>query len=174
MSYTAEQQRERYYANLEENRRKAREYVRKNREKVNEQRRALRARDGDRIREYDRNHKRKRDAASRARDKHGRWVEEDRAAMWREQDGRCYLCGEEMNPGKEKIDIDHDHSCCTAKKSCRTCRRGLTHHHCNVVIGWVYEDPERLRYMADALEAAQLAFRQRQAAIGQEQLTLSD
>jgi hypothetical protein len=176
MTYTAEQQRERYYANLEE--RKAREYARKNRDKLNEQRRQLRARDGDRIREaereYNRNKPRKRDRMKDARDRHGPWAAEDWAAMWDAQEGRCYLCGEEMLPEEEKIDVDHDHSCCRQGKSCRNCRRGLAHHHCNVVIGFAGDSPDRLRRIADALEAAQLTLKQRRIAAGiGEQLTLS-
>lgn len=175
MTYTAEQQRERYYADLEENRRKAREYVRKNRDKVNEQRRALRARDGDRIREYERNRKRPKSPGASARERHGRWAVEDLAAMWAAQEGRCYLCGNDLVPGKE--DVDHDHACCRPNKSCRICRRGIAHHRCNVMIGWAQDDPARLRRMADALEAAQLAFAQRKAAAASniyEQLALSD
>lgn len=173
MTYTAEEQRARYYANLEENRRKHREYARKNREKYNAMRRERRAQDPEKARERDRQRNRKPDPAAQSRSAHGRWIEEDRATMWEAQDGLCYLCGEEMIPDKEKIDIDHDHSCCPKGKSCRTCRRGLTHHHCNVVIGWVHENPAVLRHMADALEAARLAFRQRLAASGSEQLPLA-
>ena len=175
MTYTAEEQRVRYYANLEENRRKHREYARKYAEKYNERRRQLRAQDPEKARERDRARNRKPDQAARMRAAHGRWIKDDYAAMWEAQGGRCYLCGEEMIPDEEKIDIDHDHSCCGRCKSCRTCRRGLTHHRCNVVIGWVYDNPAILRRMADALEAAQLAFRQRLGASGAgEQLTLTD
>lgn len=159
MTYTAEEQRARYYANLEENRRKAREYARENRDKLNAQRRALRARDGDRIRESERNRGRKRDTAARFRDSHGRWVDEDKAAMWDSQDGRCYLCGDPMEA--DSVDIDHDHSCCPKGRSCRTCRRGLAHHRCNVIIGWALDDPARLRRIADNLAAAQAAFSER-------------
>ncbi len=42
-----------------------------------------------------------------------------------------------------------------------------------MAIGIADESPDQLRRMADALEAAQLAFRQRLAASG-EQLTLDD
>jgi hypothetical protein len=171
MPFTAEQQRERYYANLDENRRKHREYARKNRDKYNAARRELRKRDGDRIREYERERGRLRDAAARYRDKHGRWVDEDKAAMWDSQDGRCYLCGDEMDP--DVIDIDHDYACCRRGRSCRVCRRGLAHHRCNVIIGWALDDPVRLRRIADNLGAAQQAFRRRRDAGGQ-QLPLSD
>jgi hypothetical protein len=171
VTYTAAEQKVRYYANLEENRRKAREYARKNRDKLNKQRRQLRARDGDRIREYERGRGRQRDTAARYRDHHGRWVDEDKSAMWIGQDGRCYLCGDEMDPAV--VDIDHDHSCCRRGKSCRTCRRGLAHHRCNVIIGWAFDDPARLRRIADNLEVAQQAFRQRREASGTgEQFTL--
>jgi hypothetical protein len=96
---------------------------------------------------------------------------EDYAAMWQAQDGRCYLCGDEMTDS-QKVVIDHDHSCCGPHKSCRICRRGLAHDQCNVTIGYAGESPERLRRMADELEAAQLAFWQRHAAGGQ--LTLPE
>jgi hypothetical protein len=94
--------------------------------------------------------------------------------MWQAQNGCCYLCGEELDPKTEAVHLDHDHSCCPPIRSCRTCRRGLTHRRCNVAIGLAGDDPARLRRMADALEAAQLAFRQRQATSGAgEQLTLT-
>jgi hypothetical protein len=175
VTYTAEQQRERYYANLEENRRKAREYARKNREKIREQQRANRAANLERERARDRarNPTRKRDRAGQARDRHGPWAAEDWSAMWDAQGGKCYLCGEEMLPEQEKIDVDHDHSCCRQGRSCRMCRRGLAHHSCNCAVGYAGDSPDRLRHMAAALEAAQLAFRQRRAASGAgEQVTL--
>lgn len=173
MTYTAEQQRERYHANLEENRRKHREYARANRDKINEQRRQRRAENGDKIREYERKNRRPKSPGASARERHGRWAVEDLAGMWAAQEGRCYLCGDALVPGRE--DVDHDHACCRKNRSCRICRRGLAHHRCNVMIGWAQDDPERLRRMADALEAAQAAFRQRRAAlIGGEQLPLSD
>jgi len=75
-------------------------------------------------------------------------------AMWLAQDGRCYLCGEAMT-GDRAGQIDHDHSCCAPQKSCPSCRRGLACIRCNMVIGMVYESPDRLRVIADALEAAQ-------------------
>jgi hypothetical protein len=73
------------------------------------------------------------------------------------------------------IRVDHDHSCCPQNTSCRTCRRGLVHHRCNITIGYAGDDPAFLRRIANALETAQLAFRERHAAKGiGEQLTLSD
>jgi len=131
---------------------------------------AWRALNRDKIRRQER----ARRAKNPGRDMHGRWIKEDRAAMWEAQDGRCYLCGDEMS-ASEKIDIDHDHSCCPQNRSCWTCRRGLAHHRCNVLIGYAGDDPALLRRIASALEAAQIAFKQRQRGQWhQEQLSLSD
>ena len=56
----------------------------------------------------------------------------------------------------------------------RYCRRGLVHNLCNVAVGFASDDPARLRFMADALEAAQLAVGQRKLASAGEQLVLLD
>jgi len=93
------------------------------------------------------------------------------AAMWIEQDGNCYLCGEPMDAGEKNgrgPHIEHDHSCCGPRKSCSTCRRGLAHADCNAAIGYARDDPARLRRMADALEAAQKAFAERRASVPQQ------
>jgi len=138
-----------------------------NGDKIREQRQAWRDQNRDKIREQER----VRRALDPGRNQHGRWIKEDRAAMWKAQDGKCYLCGEPMdNP--RYIRIDHDHSCCAPNTSCRTCRRGLVHHRCNILIGYANDDPALLRRIADALETAQMAFTRRSASAG-EQLALS-
>jgi hypothetical protein len=174
MTYTAEEQRERYYANLEENRRKHREYARANRDKYNAARRKRRAENPEEVRAYEREQKRARPRPGvRRMGNHDDWTPEADAVMRQAQNDACYLCGGEL--GSEKIDIDHDHSCCPQGKSCRVCRRGLAHHRCNVIIGWAGDDPGMLRHIADALEAAQSAFAGRLAAAQDkgEQLCLS-
>ncbi len=104
----------------------------------------------------------------------GPWIVEDQAAMWQAQGGCCYLCGGKLDPKVEAVHLDHDHSCCAPIRSCRICRRGLAHQRCNVAIGLAEDSPDRLRRMADALEAAQVAFRQRKTEAGAgEQLALS-
>jgi hypothetical protein len=77
---------------------------------------------------------------------------EDWAAMWTAQDGRCYLCGDEMT--MERAHLDHDHRCCPRGKSCQYCRRGLACPECNQLIGLARDDPARLRRIADSLEIA--------------------
>lgn len=95
------------------------------------------------------------------------------AAMYRAQEGCCYLCGHELDiKTRNMTHIDHDHNCCPPEKSCAICRRGLACRGCNRAIGMADEDPARLRRMADALEAAQREVARRRAATSE--LTLFD
>lgn len=71
--------------------------------------------------------------------------------MWESQNGCCYLCGDPLVRGRS-THIDHDHACCGAGESCFQCRRGLACKNCNLVVGHAFDDPERLRRIADALE----------------------
>jgi hypothetical protein len=79
---------------------------------------------------------------------------EDVARTYEAQQGRCYLCGDLLPADRAKWPIDHDHRCCPQGKSCRYCRRGLTCPACNLLIGHALDNPERLRRIADNLEAA--------------------
>lgn len=77
------------------------------------------------------------------------------AMLWDAQDGKCYLCGDNLDTeGYRKIHLDHDHRCCPNGKTCEKCRRGLACHTCNVAIGLVRDNPARLHFMADNLAAA--------------------
>jgi hypothetical protein len=80
-------------------------------------------------------------------------------AMRDEQDGLCYLCLRPLPEGAKEIHIDHDHRCCPKRRSCALCRRGLTCRYCNVGVGAMGDDPERMRLAADNLERAQAAAR---------------
>lgn len=79
--------------------------------------------------------------------------------MYERQDQCCYLCLEPLP--RAQVHIDHDHGCCSGKKSCGKCVRGLAHQKCNQGVGQFGDDPARLRLIADNLEAAtkQLATR---------------
>jgi hypothetical protein len=144
--------------NPEKTREIRRKNAEKNRDKNNQMRQAWRAANPDKEREQQRAYR----AGHRLR-QHAQFSEQDYTAMWQAQDGRCYLCGEEMTNPKT-VRIDHDYSCCPRNASCRVCRRGLAHHQCNIMIGLAGEDPAWLRRAADALEAAQLVVSQRKAA----------
>lgn len=84
------------------------------------------------------------------------------ASFWSLQDGKCYLCGNPLDRAEYRgINLDHDHSCCPLGRSCEKCRRGLVHRHCNSVLGYAEDDPDRLRRIADNLEAAKALVRER-------------
>lgn len=146
------------------------EYRKRNREKVNAQTRAWRARNPEKTREW-RARDREKQRVWQTRRVHG-MEPEDWAALWAAQDGKCYLCGADLARSKA-VNVDHDHSCCPQGRSCQACRRGLACHGCNVAIGMADDDPARLRRMADALEAAKCGAAERIASRkAVEQLTL--
>lgn len=138
------------YSDPEKRRTWAAENRKRNRDKINAQQRAWRARNADKVREWnirDRDTKRRSAAWRRHGMEPGDW-----AALWESQDGKCYLCGAAL--AEVKVHLDHDHSCCGPERSCRICRRGFSCGSCNHAIGMAGDDPDRLRRMADALEAA--------------------
>lgn len=94
---------------------------------------------------------------------------DDWAAMWDAQGGSCYLCGDALaGLDRRHVHVEHDHSCCPRGSSCPVCRRGLACNHCNTVLGHAFDDPGRVRRIADNLEAAQIAVDQRKAATNQQ------
>lgn len=71
---------------------------------------------------------------------------EDLIQMW--TNAQC------MNPGcgtRENLHVDHDHSCCDYsfdtkhKVSCGKCVRGLLCRTCNLGLGYMQEDPRRIK-----------------------------
>lgn len=65
---------------------------------------------------------------------------------WRKQKGMCLSCDDDLTPSGAHI--DHDHSCCSGSSSCKKCRRGLLCRACNVSLGIMHEDPERIRKLS--------------------------
>lgn len=76
-----------------------------------------------------------------------------RAAMWKEQDGKCYLCERPLGPGLMAV-IEHDHRCCPMGKSCDDCRRGLACNRCNSLIAYAEDDADLLALIAANLRPA--------------------
>lgn len=64
-------------------------------------------------------------------------------AMFAAQNGYCAACHLPQTEGKILV-VDHDHT--TGKV------RGLIHNTCNSIIGFVGDDPTKLRMLADYLE----------------------
>jgi hypothetical protein len=76
-------------------------------------------------------------------------------AIWRAQEGCCYLC--ERSLADALWAIDHDHRCCPAGKSCDNCRRGIAHRPCNAFIGLFGDNPDLIERIAANLRAAERA-----------------
>jgi len=85
-------------------------------------------------------------------------------ALYLEQGACCYLCGDPLSKDLARTTVDHDHSCCSRstrnpnsnKVSCGKCVRGISCAECNRLIACAHDDPDRLRRIADNLEAANL------------------
>lgn len=60
----------------------------------------------------------------------------------------CAICAR-----KEKLLVDHDHSCCAGPKSCGKCVRGLICFKCNVTLGMVSDSKDVLSRMVAYLDS---------------------
>lgn len=54
------------------------------------------------------------------------------------QNGLCALC---QRPSKNKLQIDHDHNCCSGKRCCGKCIRGLLCSNCNIALANLKDNP---------------------------------
>jgi hypothetical protein len=88
--------------------------------------------------------------------------------MLDEQGGACKVCREipasdGSGFGGSGLVIDHDHTCCPSQRRtgagggqiCGKCVRGLLCQQCNVALGMVNDDAQRLRALAEYVEAHQ-------------------
>lgn len=79
--------------------------------------------------------------------------------LWESQKGKCALCHEPMlREGRDFVSacVDHDRSCCSGKKSCGQCVRGLIHWGCNMLLGYAKDNPDVLKHAIDYLEQWEL------------------
>lgn len=72
-------------------------------------------------------------------------------ALRARQGGGCAICGGQSTDGPS-LHVDHDHSCCPGSRTCGKCIRGLLCNGCNIAIGYMRDDPARLRAAADYLD----------------------
>lgn len=70
------------------------------------------------------------------------------------QDEKCATCGaKEPATNRRFLFVDHDHSCCSGRKSCGKCIRGLLCGRCNHALGILKDSPEVLRAAIAYLES---------------------
>lgn len=69
--------------------------------------------------------------------------------MLAERDGVCDACGRQA----DRMNVDHDHSCCSGKTSCGQCVRGLLCSTCNFALGSASDKIWRLEALISYLEA---------------------
>jgi hypothetical protein len=65
------------------------------------------------------------------------------------QENKCAICN---NDFLAEPCIDHDHSCCSGRKSCGECVRGLLCRKCNAALGAFQDDLQILKAAADYIE----------------------
>jgi hypothetical protein len=86
--------------------------------------------------------------------RHGISIEQY-SALYQSQRGACAICGTAINrayegttgkkgPKPNSAHIDHDHRCCSGKKACGNCVRGLLCSNCNHGLGSFKDSLERL------------------------------
>lgn len=75
---------------------------------------------------------------------------DDYVDMEKSQNGVCKICGEKEKY-KNRLSVDHDHSCCSGIKSCGKCVRGLLCSTCNRILGQVKDNKILLQKMIDYL-----------------------
>lgn len=168
--YDPQQKAAYYRATREERRKRDRQYYEANRDDVLARVKSYADTKRPEIQEYKRKYYQASGAKVRQKaleDKHGRGIAADWAVMWEAQQGRCYLCGRDMDP--DDAHVEHWHGCAAhgPKKSCRYCRRGLAHQNCNIVVGQAADDPSLLRIIADNLERANAEVKACQAVMPQ-------
>lgn len=68
--------------------------------------------------------------------------------MMLNQGGVCAICGG-VNANGRALSVDHDHACCSGKKSCGKCVRALLCGDCNMGLGKFRDNPELLQAAID-------------------------
>lgn len=63
--------------------------------------------------------------------------------MLLDQQGGCAICGRPPDL-VGTLTVDHDHLCCSGRKTCGQCLRGLLCGYCNRGLGMFLDDTERL------------------------------
>lgn len=76
----------------------------------------------------------------------------DYEAVLTAQGGGCAVCGATEGDNGRMLAVDHDHGCCpSSRKTCGDCVRGLLCSECNLQLGRVADDIDRLEALVSYL-----------------------
>lgn len=73
-------------------------------------------------------------------------------AMLSDQGGGCAICGVDKSPDGSSLAVDHDHTCCSGRKSCGRCVRALLCRSCNQGLGNFQDRTDLMRAAALYIE----------------------
>jgi Recombination endonuclease VII len=79
---------------------------------------------------------------------------EDYQEILAKQNQLCAICHKPFADNPRLIHVDHKHGCeheGKGQKSCRDCVRGILCHRCNIFVGWIETDYERVGDLLDYL-----------------------
>lgn len=83
---------------------------------------------------------------------------EDYEKLIESQNGLCAVCGKpeskiDNRTGQiRRLAVDHDHSCCGPRNSCKCCIRGLLCQNCNQALGLLKENYQSIVSLADYVQ----------------------
>lgn len=76
----------------------------------------------------------------------------DRATYEAMAEQGCGICG-----SKSFLQVDHDHACCSGRKSCGRCVRALLCKRHNVLLGFLRDDPNEIYLVSEYLEKSRVS-----------------
>jgi Recombination endonuclease VII len=133
------------------------EIAKENPDRHNARQRAWRAANPEKVKEArsrytDENREDINDRKRAARPRRHGLTQEQFDALMHSQDGLCAVCKGPPDGRWKVLQIDHDHKCCPGEKSCGACVRGLLCARCNVVAGYMEDNPMLLQELASYLK----------------------
>ena len=74
--------------------------------------------------------------------------------LWDAQGRACLICSKTESEGIT-LCVDHDHACCPTTQTCGDCVRGILCRACNLALGFLEDDPDRLQRATTYLRQAE-------------------
>lgn len=150
-----------FYAKYSEckrcNSKRSSEYQKKNRQKIFATKLAWRNKNKSLLKDLAKRRsktasKRIRDADVKLRSTYG-ISQKDYDNLLDKQNGVCAICKKAETKRTKgtlcRLSVDHDHSCCSGRKSCGKCVAGLLCSKCNRILGLLKDNPETIKNLLE-------------------------